>query len=82
MIYSFDYPHKPRTVCGPGCPICDPGGANQNAWMTDQHGNMIPLQPLFIIREATREEHTADLIANGGNGYSLPSAYYYEVSTD
>ncbi len=50
---------------------------------TDHNSVRYPPQPFYVIREATREEWVADVIANGGDPFCpIDYPYYYEVSMD
>jgi len=64
-----------RGVLTPGKVIIPNGG------ITDQFGRLLPPQPLYIVREATREEYT-----NQGPLHQIASfpstTHYYEVLTD
>ncbi len=49
---------------------------------TDHLRILHPPQPIYIIREATHEEWSEDVKANGGNPSYGPFPYYYKVSMD
>lgn len=48
-------------------------------YFTDDNGNMITPQPLFILRETTKEEYEKQSDLHKG---WRDRAYYYEISTD
>lgn len=45
--------------------------------ITDHKGDDVEIQPLYIIRKATREEYKAQ-----SEFHTTYRSYYYEVSTD
>lgn len=49
--------------------------------MSDNEGNYIPPQPLYIVREATWEEYKAQSTLHQIQETS-EDLYYYEISTD
>jgi hypothetical protein len=86
VIYAFDRPHKTGTVCMFPCRQCgdDPLDYAESE-MTDGRAVPIPIQPLFIIREATRKEYEECCAAAGIREqwrFASDRHVYYEVSTD
>lgn len=82
MIINFDLPHKIGTVCRWPCAQC---GEDALLHTPEQSsltiGNeRVPLQPLFIVREATREEWIRQ--SRGTVNPPPMGGYNYEVLTD
>jgi len=77
LVWGFPRPHRVGSVCAEPCEQC--GGPTK---MVDPFGNFMPDSPLYILGEATVEDHIASNRRRGGNGQSLNSGYHYFVSTD
>lgn len=84
MIVAFGEPHRIGSVCSFPCEQCG-DSASKPEWseFTGRLGESLPFQPLFIIREASRDEYIA-FVEEVGGFPSAPGqfAYYYEVHTD
>lgn len=82
LVYGFDRPHRPGTVCWKACEQC---GLDRVMFMTGigPDAEHIEIQPLRIVREASRDEYVASCVANGGGEHlSTVGRHYYVVETD
>jgi hypothetical protein len=81
LVFGFDKPHRPGTICGFHCEQC--GG--QQTWATGINGEKLPEdQALFIVAEATEEDWRQSVKAHGGR-WQEPTAHgtlFYFVRTD
>jgi hypothetical protein len=81
LIIAFEFKHPIGCVCRFPCKWC--GETDQRTPVSDTFKNVTVAPPMFILREAAREEHLADCIANGAkNPKHNPKDYFYEVSMD
>jgi hypothetical protein len=81
LIFQFDRPHKPGTVCGFPCEQCGAG----RVMGISLHGKRVADVPMLILGSATQDEWLANIAANGGDpsqAWIEPTAHYYRVSMD
>lgn len=82
MIFRFEAPHAIGSICGTSCPQCP---ACDHTVLRDSFNNELPDTPLFIVREATKQEWLDEIREEGGvvEEAELSSlGWFYEVSVD
>lgn len=86
MVFQFDRPHQPGTVCGFPCEQC---GADRLMELF-LLGDSVPNTPMLIVAPATREDWLHEIAANCGASAVLEvqakaepgPRYYYRVAID
>ena len=77
LVFGFDRPHRPGTVCGCYCEQCGRGLS------TGANGEPLPETAFLILEEATRADWERSVRQNGGDPFGQEDArYYYFVRPD
>jgi len=87
-IFGFDAEHRIGSICRVPCPQCgDYDTEDKQPRMMDENGREVEfIQPLLIVRKATKEEWIAACLRAGTPPDLLAKAYvapfHYECYTD
>ena len=86
MILNFSHRHRVGSICAPPCPQCNEREGEYALFVLGDNTTAVQRQPLYIVREATREEWVAFVKAECGDTVKIDHRYvfpyFYEVSSD
>jgi hypothetical protein len=82
LVFAFDHKHEIGDMCPP---YCSKQVRAEGYTLTDALGETLPLNSLYIVGEATREDWAKHVRAEGGSVYDDPyldDLFFYFVRTD